>query len=94
MSRFLFVVLPLPGHINPAAAVAAALGERGHDVAWVRSLARFRPLLGPDATIYPTGMRPYRGQADTGMASVKSLWESFCHTFRPDHLARGRAGGR
>ena len=81
MSRFLFVILPLPGHINPAAAVARALTQRGHDVAWVGSQARFGPLVGPDATIYPTGMRPYRGQADTGMASVKSLWESFVIPF-------------
>ncbi|HXP20961.1 MAG TPA: glycosyltransferase [Streptosporangiaceae bacterium] len=81
MSRFLFVILPLPGHINPAAAVARNLAEHGHEVAWVGSEARFRPLIGPDAAMFPTGMRPYRGQADTGMTSVKSLWESFVVPF-------------
>ena len=30
MSRFLFVVPPLVGHINPTIGVAAALVERGH----------------------------------------------------------------
>src|ERR1700761_348006 len=77
MSRFLFVVPPLAGHVNPAAAVAQALAGRGHDVAWVGSQARLRPLLGPEATIFPSGMRPYRGRMDTGTAAVKSLWEGF-----------------
>ncbi len=77
MSRFLIVTLPLAGHVNPPAAVSRVLQERGHDVAWSGSQARLRPWLGPDATVYPTGMRLFRGQADNGLASVKSLWESF-----------------
>jgi MGT family glycosyltransferase len=81
MSRFLFVVPPLAGHVNPAAAVAQALAGRGHDVAWVGSQARLRPVLGPEATIFPTGMRPYRGALDTGTAAVKSLWEGFVIPF-------------
>jgi zeaxanthin glucosyltransferase len=77
MSRFLFFVLPLTGHIYPAGAVAQALIEQGHEVAWVGSQARLRPLIGADTTVYPTGMRPYRGRADTGLASVRSLWTEF-----------------
>ncbi len=81
MSRFLFVVLPLAGHVYPASAVADALAERGHEVAWVGPRGHLRPLLGPGATVWPTGMRPYRGQADTGMAAVKSLWDGFVVPF-------------
>jgi zeaxanthin glucosyltransferase len=81
MSRFLFFALPLSGHIYPAAAVAATLTEQGHEVAWVGSEARLRPVIGAGAPVYRTGMRPYRGQADTGLQSVKSLWEEFLVPF-------------
>jgi UDP:flavonoid glycosyltransferase YjiC (YdhE family) len=81
MSRFLFVVLPLVGHIHPANAVARVLTAHGHEVAWVGSQARLRPLIGPDATVYPTGMRVHRGQLDTGIAATKSLWEDFVVPF-------------
>lgn len=77
MSRFLFVVPPLAGHVYPAAGVAGALAGRGHDVAWAGSEARLRPMIGPDATVYPTGMRLHRGRSDLGTAAVKSLWEGF-----------------
>ena len=75
--RFLFVVPPLTGHVNPALGIARALAERGHDVAWAGSERLLRPMLGPDATVYQTGMRPFRGQGDLGAAAVKSLWEAF-----------------
>lgn len=75
MSRFLFVTLPMAGHAYPASGVAGALAHRGNDVAWVGSEKRLRPMLGEDAVIYPTGMRPFRGLSDSGLAAVKSLWE-------------------
>jgi zeaxanthin glucosyltransferase len=81
MSRFLIVTLPLAGHVNPPAAVARVLRERGHDVAWCGSVARLRPWLDPDATVYPTGMRAFGGLADNGLASVKSLWDRFIVPF-------------
>ncbi len=81
MSRFLFVVPPLMGHVNPARAVAATLAGRGHQVAWTGSEATLRPLLGAEATIYPTGSRIHRPQADLGLASVKSVWERFIVPF-------------
>lgn len=60
MARYLFVVPPLAGHVNPAAAVARALTDRGHAIAWVGPESFLRPVLGPDAEIYRTGMRMYR----------------------------------
>ncbi|HEV2887899.1 MAG TPA: glycosyltransferase [Jatrophihabitans sp.] len=77
MSRFLFVAPPLMGHLNPARTVAAVLSEQGHEVAWAGSEATLRPLLGAEATIYRTGTRIHRAQADQGLESVKSVWERF-----------------
>jgi UDP:flavonoid glycosyltransferase YjiC (YdhE family) len=81
VSRFLFVVPPLAGHANPAAAVAAALRAGGHEVAWVGSESYLRPLVGEQTTVYPTGLRPYRGQHDRGARAMKSLWEGFVVPF-------------
>jgi MGT family glycosyltransferase len=77
MSRFLFVVPPLTGHINPARCVADELQADGHQVGWVGSLATLRPMLGPDPVIYRTGSRIHRAQADQGLASIRSLWQEF-----------------
>lgn len=77
MSRFLFVVPPLAGHVNPAGAVARALLARGHDVAWAGPDATLRRMLGDGIAVYPTGMRPYGGQRDRGARALKSLWEGF-----------------
>lgn len=60
MKRFLFVVPPITSHMRPATAVAQALRERGHEVAWAGPQRFLRPLLEPQATVYPTGMRMYR----------------------------------
>ena len=35
MARFLFVVPPLTGHVNPTVPVGQILMNRGHSVAWV-----------------------------------------------------------
>ena len=34
MSRFLFVVPPLTGHVNPTISVGRELAARGHQAAW------------------------------------------------------------
>ena len=34
MSRFLFVVPPMAGHVNPTLPVGRELAARGHEVAW------------------------------------------------------------
>ena len=77
MSRFLFVSLPLAGHVNPASAVAAALVADGHEVAWAGSELMLRPMLGRDALILPTGARLFREQGGAGIASIRSLWSRF-----------------
>jgi zeaxanthin glucosyltransferase len=81
VSRFLLVVPPLAGHVNPAAGVSSALAGRGHEVAWVCSETFIRPLIGPEATVYQTGTRLYRPLGDRGLASLKSLWEGFIVPF-------------
>jgi MGT family glycosyltransferase len=77
MSRFLFICLPLPGHVLPMAAVAHELTRRGNDVAWAGSESVLRPVAGEDARIYPIPLRAHRGQRDRGMAATKSRWEGY-----------------
>jgi MGT family glycosyltransferase len=77
MGRFLFVSLPLSGHVHPLAAVSAALTDRGHDVLWAGSERFLRPVLGPDAAIAPIPLRAHRGQAELGMAAAKSRWDGY-----------------
>jgi MGT family glycosyltransferase len=55
VSRFLFVVPPLTGHTNPTVAVADALRERGHVVAWAGYPKVIRPLLPAGAELIPVG---------------------------------------
>jgi len=77
VSRFLIVTLPLSGHAYPALAVADALSARGHEVAWCGPNAYFRPLLGPEAIVFPTGTRLFRDQAGHGISALKSLWQQY-----------------
>ncbi|MFB7949488.1 glycosyltransferase [Kitasatospora phosalacinea] len=100
--RFLFVSLPLFGHVNPLAAVSGELLARGHEVLWAGSEAFLRPLLGAGTPIAPIPLRAHRGQADRGLAAARSRWDGYIvpharHTlpgieravaaFRPDVLA-------
>lgn len=102
MSRFVIVCLPLPGHVNPIAAVARELTLRGHEVAWAGSESFLRPVIGEDATIFPIPLRAHRGQRDRGMLATKSRWEGYIvpharvtrkgieaavESFRPDVIA-------
>ncbi len=86
MSRFLFVVPPLTGHVNPTVSVARALQARGHEVAWVAHPGKVRPLLPADArlfalpeTVAPELVSQVRDKANTtrGAAALKFLWEDF-----------------
>ncbi|MER6414080.1 glycosyltransferase [Streptomyces humidus] len=79
MSRFLFVVPPLTGHINPAVGVAAELRARGHQVAWAcpdpELVARLAgPAVGPVLACAgaPRGERPAELR---GPEALKFLWE-------------------
>ncbi len=83
MSRFLFVVPPLVGHVNPTVGVAAALAERGHQVAWAGDADFVRHRVGPQAVVFPCA-GPLHGVGDAcrppqimGTAALKFLWERF-----------------
>jgi MGT family glycosyltransferase len=84
--RFLFVVPPLTGHVNPTISVARALETRGHQVAWVGHPGKVRPLLPDGARLFvlPEHVDPDHARAalDTartarGAAALKFLWEDF-----------------
>jgi len=84
--RFLFVVPPLTGHVNPTISVARALEGRGHEVAWVAHPGKVRPLLPPNAKLFalPEAVAPEvvanvteRAATSRGAAALKFLWEDF-----------------
>ena len=84
--RFLFVVPPLTGHINPTISVARTLQARGHEVAWVGHPGKVRPLLPANARLYqlPEHVDPAHANAVAdaartlrGAAALKFLWEDF-----------------
>ncbi|MER7272976.1 glycosyltransferase [Dactylosporangium sp. NPDC000244] len=75
--KLLFLSLPLTGHVNPMAAVAAALTRRGHEVLWAGSESFLRPLLGDAAQIHPIPLRAHRGQAERGLDATRSRWEGY-----------------
>jgi zeaxanthin glucosyltransferase len=77
VARFLFVVVPVTARLWPAVAIGDALAVQGHDVAWCAPERDLRPLVGPDATIYPTGRRSYRAFRETGMSAVRELWDQY-----------------
>jgi MGT family glycosyltransferase len=76
VSRFLFVVPPLTGHVNPTVAVGAELAARGHEVAWAGYPGTLAPLLADGARVFPVfgdaGWRDVRGPA-----ALKFFWEDF-----------------
>jgi len=52
MARFLFVVPPLVGHVNPTVSLGRELAARGHEVAWVGHPRTVRRLLPDDAELF------------------------------------------
>jgi UDP:flavonoid glycosyltransferase YjiC (YdhE family) len=83
MSRFLFVVPPMAGHITPTVGVGIALAERGHEVAWCGIPEAVRPRIGPIFPIFACAA-PRLGEPAAelpaemrGAAAVRFLWESF-----------------
>jgi MGT family glycosyltransferase len=79
VSRFVFVVPGLVGHVTPTVAVATELERRGHAVAWAGPLSGVRGMLPADATVYLTaGTEPGpRPPEIRGMAALKFLWQDF-----------------
>jgi len=84
MSRFLFVVPPLTGHINPTVAVGAELSLRGHQVAWAGHPSVLTSLLPQGARLFPTdgllsaeflGAIMARAQGLRGPEAFRFLWK-------------------
>lgn len=61
----------------PAVAIGDELAARGHEVAWSGPEVLLRPLVGPDATIYPTGTRSYRELREVGKNDIRELWDTY-----------------
>ena len=77
MTRFLLVVPPLVGHVNPLVGVAAELGRRGHQVAWAGHAGQLARLVGADAVAYDCdlpGTELRRPPELTGPAAFRFLW--------------------
>ena len=86
MRRFLFVVPPLTGHVNPTVSVGRVLADRGHELAWVGHPGKVRPLLPEAARLFELDdrvpdqmLRDVAAKANRvrGLASLKFLWEDF-----------------
>jgi MGT family glycosyltransferase len=82
MSRFLFVVPPFTGHVNPTVAVAAALVARGHEVAWAGHADGVGPLLPDGARLFSLGLAAEvlaptlaRARDARGLESLRVLWQ-------------------
>jgi len=80
VTRFLFVVPPLVGHVNPLAAVARELTARGHTVAWAGHPDLVTRLAGAGARVFDcavpgTGLD--RPPDLTGPAAFRFLWRDF-----------------
>jgi len=86
MGRFLFVVPPLHGHINPTISVGQALRDRGHEVAWAGYPDPARSLLANEAELLPVFEAlpqdlmqdiEAKSQGLRGAAALHFLWEHF-----------------
>jgi MGT family glycosyltransferase len=83
VSRVLVVVPPLEGHVNPTVPVAAALRDRGHEVAWAGVGEAIGPWLPDDAEILdvaPPGLLDVLQDRPAGLrgpAALRFLWEDF-----------------
>lgn len=77
MSRFLIVVPPFTGHINPVIGVAEELRDRGHEVSWAGDeavLVRALPGPWPVHACESPVMEP-RPPHLRGYAAMKHLWD-------------------
>lgn len=86
MARFLFVVPPLHGHINPTVSVGNALVERGHEVGWAGYPDPARALLPESANLLPVFDEmpsdivetiQAKSQGLRGVAAMNFLWQDF-----------------
>ena len=98
MARFLFVVPPMTGHVHPTLPVAHALGQRGHQTAWVgygQAIAHLLPADTPP-TFYSLDRdlpgdfladMAHRAREVRGLAGLKFLWEDVLLPLGRDMLA-------
>jgi MGT family glycosyltransferase len=86
VSRFLFVVPPLAGHIFPTAAVGQQLINRGHEVAWAGHAETLGPLLPSGTKLFPVrtdfagqnlAQIQQRSVGLRGAAAYRFLWTEF-----------------
>ncbi|HET6949932.1 MAG TPA: nucleotide disphospho-sugar-binding domain-containing protein [Acidimicrobiales bacterium] len=85
--RFLFVVPPLAGHVNPTVPVGQALADRGHAVAWAGHTEPVASLLPPGAGFLPVAdaippevaaaVEEKTGRVQAGAASITGVWEDY-----------------
>ncbi len=97
MARFLFVVPPFTGHVNPTIGVALELQARGHAVAWAGVPGATEALLPPHATFIsavPDEVASYVAEAGErrpdarGAAAFKFLQEEVLLPLA-DHMVEG-----
>jgi MGT family glycosyltransferase len=84
--RCLIVVPPLTGHILPTVAVAAALAERGHDVAWAGNSNYLAGVLPSGKQVFavdeefagePLAERLVRWRGLRAATAFRFFWEDF-----------------
>jgi MGT family glycosyltransferase len=84
VTRVLFVVPPLVGHVNPTVGVGAALQDAGHEVAWAGHPDVVDPLLAPGSQLLAVSERVPEdiaakvasdGVGLRGPAALKFLWQ-------------------
>jgi len=84
-ARFLFVVPPWTGHVNPTVSVARILAARGHEVAWAGHEGLVRRLLPDGARLFALGDggedahiadQLQRSHKVRGLESLRFLWEA------------------
>ncbi|RZA27001.1 MAG: glycosyltransferase [Proteobacteria bacterium] len=66
MTKILFVVPPLAGHVNPTLAIGRSLRDQGHEVAWVGCGIRVKALLPSDLPLIPL--------YNLGIESINEAW--------------------
>lgn len=82
MSRFLFVVPPLVGHMLPTVALSRELSDRGHQIAWAGHAKDIGPLLPPGIRLIPVAA-DFGGEVLAqrlglrGAAAFRYLWADF-----------------
>jgi UDP:flavonoid glycosyltransferase YjiC (YdhE family) len=86
MSRFLFAVPPLAGHVNPTVAVGDELARRGHEVAWVGHRTTLTGLVQPGSVVFDAADDHLAARLEDsrtrwlqlrGAGALKFFWEEF-----------------